>query len=248
MVIMLFRRDQTSVIAISQPAHAWISGQLLRAWNGECSEPLLLAAEQHDIGWLDWEVDPSFDPTTGRPHSFRDIGASLHAPMWLRGVDRARSAWGTHVALLVSRHGGLIYRRFARHRNEADAAAARAYLETQAPVEAAWAKALALDAGELERQSGLIAFVDALSLVVCGDLKTPIEIEIPGSPSVSVRERQERSFEFIVSPWPFRTMEIVIEGEGRSLPGEGRFADEPSFRRWWASPERARFSARLAPA
>ena len=53
---MLFRQDDQGVIAISQPAHAWISGQLLRAWDREFSEPLLLAAEQHDIAWLDWEV------------------------------------------------------------------------------------------------------------------------------------------------------------------------------------------------
>jgi hypothetical protein len=247
---MLFRRDQTGLIAVSQPAHAWISGQMLRAWNGECSEPLLLAAEQHDIGWLDWEVEPSFDAATGRPHLFRDIGAALHAPMWMRGVRRAEAAWGTHVALLVSRHGGVIYRRFtSRHRiDEADAAAANAYLATQAPLEAEWARALALDQGELERQSGLIAFVDTLSLVVCGELKTPIEIEIPGSPSVTVREHPERPFEFGVSPWPFRLMAIAIEGEGRRLPDEGRFADEPSFRRWMASGERTVFRSRLVPA
>jgi hypothetical protein len=146
---MLFRNDPTGVIAISQPAHAWISGQLLRAWNGALPEPLLLAAEQHDIGWLDWEVNPSFDASAGRPHLFRDIGASVHAPMWVRGVDRALGAWGTHVALLVSRHGGVIYRRFTtRHRiDEADAAAARSYLETQAPREATWAKTLRLGRG-----------------------------------------------------------------------------------------------------
>ena len=41
------------VLAISQPARAWISGQLLRAWAEPLGEPLLLGAEQHDIGWLD---------------------------------------------------------------------------------------------------------------------------------------------------------------------------------------------------
>ncbi len=198
---------------------------------------MLLAAEQHDIAWLDWELDPSFDASTGRPHLFRDIGASLHAPMWMRGVDRALGAWGTHVALLVSRHGGVIYRRFTtRHRiDESDTAAARGYLETQAPREDAWAKALHLDEEELERQSGVIAFVDALSLVVCGELKTPIDIETPdgdgGILRVNVKERAERAFEFVISPWPFNVEDIVIEGEGRRLPPGGRFTDELGFRR-----------------
>src|SRR4051794_3830087 len=99
-------------LALSQPAHAWISGQLLRAWAEKLDEALLLAAEQHDIGWLDWETAPSFDPATGRPHLFRAVPGSVHAPMWSRGVDRALAAWGRRVALLVSRHGTLIYTRF----------------------------------------------------------------------------------------------------------------------------------------
>jgi hypothetical protein len=109
---MLFREHGSHVsLAISQLTHAWISGQILRAWDDNLEEPLLLAAEQHDIGWMDWEIAPSFDPRTGRPHLFRDIGASVHAPMWSEGVQRALVAWGSHVALLISRHGGVIYRR-----------------------------------------------------------------------------------------------------------------------------------------
>jgi hypothetical protein len=132
---MLFRSQPSGVLAISQPTHAWISGQILRAWDDNLREPLLLAAEQHDVGWLDWETEPTFNPSTGRPHLFREVGAATHAPIWIKGVQRARDAWGTHVALLVSRHGGVIYRRFIdRHRmNEADAAAAQNYLNTRRP-------------------------------------------------------------------------------------------------------------------
>jgi len=107
---MLFCDYNSDVLAISQPAHAWISGQLMRAWAEPLSEPLLLAAEQHDIGWLDWEAAPTFDSETGRPHLFRDVGAATHAPMWTRGVEHALAAWGAHVALLESvrkHHAGL---------------------------------------------------------------------------------------------------------------------------------------------
>ena len=122
-------------------------------------ESLLLAAEQHDIGWLDWEMAPTFNPQTGRPHLFREIGAAVHSPMWRQGVERALAAWGAHVALLVSRHGGVIYRRYTdRHRiSEADAAAAQTYLETQAPMEAAWAKSLGLEPARLQKETTLVA-------------------------------------------------------------------------------------------
>ena len=119
---------------------------------------------------------------TGRPHLFRDVGAATHAPMWAKGVERAAAAWGDHVALLVSRHGALIYRRyFLRHQSAPeDAAAVDHYLETQTIKQEAWARRLGFDEARLTRESGLIAFVDALSLALCGDLRAPLDLEAPG--------------------------------------------------------------------
>jgi hypothetical protein len=251
---MLFRDQTSGVLAISQLTHAWISGQILRAWEGNLSETLLLAAEQHDIGWMDWEAEPTFNPDTGRPHLFREIGASTHAPMWTRGVQRAVGAWGTHVGLLISRHGRVIYRRYTdRHRvSEADAAAAQNYLNAQAPIETSWSRALGLDAAELERETALLAFSDTLSLALCGELKTPLDVEAPGrdgkGSTIHVTERPGRSFDFAVSPWPFRVNELVVEAEARPLPKAGRFPDESAMKTWLALPERVHFTARVSPA
>lgn len=249
---MLFRTDTSGVIAISQLTHAWISGQLSSAWNETLPRPLLLAAEQHDIGWIDWEVAPSFDEKTGRPHLFRDVGASSHAPMWAKGVDRALGAWGSHVALLVSRHGGVIYRRYAgRHRlAEADAVAAQNYLQTQAAKEETWARMLGFDETRLAAESALVAFVDTLSLALCGELHAPIDIEAPdragGMRTLRLVERPGRPFDFVLSPWPFRESALTVEGEARALPAEGRFPDEATMRSWLEAPERVTFAARLA--
>jgi hypothetical protein len=248
---MLFRTQPSGSLAISQLTHAWISGQILRAWGQPLAEPLLLAAEQHDIGWLDWEVAPSFNPETGLPHLFQDVGASTHAPMWQRGVERALGAWGSYVALLISRHGGVIYRRFTdRHRlAEADAAAARHYLEAQAPIEADWAGKLGLDASMLKAHSTLVALVDTLSLALCGELKAPLDIEASvGNGDIEMLHLSERPghpFEFVLSPWPFAVDVIDVEGPARPLPAEGRFADEAAMRHWLAASERRTFTARL---
>ncbi len=249
---MLFRDQRSGALAISQLTHAWISGQILRAWDGNLSETLLLAAEQHDIGWMDWETEPTFNVQTGRPHLFREIGASTHAPMWTRGVQRALGAWGTHVALLISRHGGVIYRRYTdRHRvSEADAAAGQNYLNTQAPIETAWSQGLGLEAAELERETALLAFSDTLSLALCGELKTPLDMEAPdrdgNAITIRIVERAQGSFDFVVSPWPFRVNELVVEGQARPLPSAGRFSDEGAMKTWLAHPERVNFSARLS--
>ena len=248
---MLFRIEPSGVLAISQPTHAWISGQILRAWDERLDESLLLAGEQHDIGWLDWETAPTFNPETGRPHLFREIGAAVHSPMWRQGVERALAAWGAHVALLISRHGGVIYRRYTdRHRiSEADSAAAQTYLETQAPMEAAWAKTLGLDAAALQKQTTLVALVDALSLALCGELKTPIELEAPsasgGTETLRLIERPGHPFHFVLSPWPLRTDVLTVEGEARPLPAAGRFDNEAAMRTWLKSPERTVFRAHL---
>ena len=249
---MLFREHPSQPpLAISQPAHAWISGQLLRAWDEPFTKPLLLAAEQHDIGWIDWETAPSFDPHTGRPHRFREVGAAVHAPMWTKGVERALGAWGAHVALLVSRHGGVIYRRYSdRHRVAvADAVAAQRFLETQAPIEQAWARALGLDAAALNRETALVALVDTLSLALCGELKAPLDLEVPDRhgqlKTLRLVERTGQPFDFTLSPWPFRSGVITVEGEARVLPAEGRFADEAAMRAWLEAPQRTAFHARL---
>jgi len=252
---MLFREPAHAApaLAISQPAHAWISGQLLRAWSDPLDEALLLAAEQHDLGWLDWETAPSFDPHTGRPHLFSAVGAAMHAPMWARGVERALGAWGRHVALLISRHGRLIYSRYTdRHQIEAaDAAAVDHYLETQGPMQATWARALGLDAAMLARDSALVALSDTLSLALCGALRPPLEVEAPdragGTRTLQLRARPEDATEFTLSPWPFRIEAIVMQGEARPMPDTGRFVDEAAMRAWLAAPERMAFRARLTP-
>jgi Protein of unknown function (DUF3891) len=80
------------VIAISQTAHAWVSGQLARQWGNECFpdftpvEPLCYAAEQHDRGFLDWERQPTLNPKSGLPHTFEDIPLSLHVELRKRSI------------------------------------------------------------------------------------------------------------------------------------------------------------------
>ena len=163
------------------------------------------------------------------------------------GIERALAAWGPHVGLLISRHGGRIYRRFGLpHAKPADAAAIHAYLDAQTPLEAEWAAAAGLDEKELERQSGLIGFVDALSLLVCGALRAPARFELPGVGAIQASEASAWDFRF--SPWPFQGGPFEIEGLGRRLPDSGVFTDEMEMRAWIAAPTLERFATRLAPA
>ena len=82
---MLLRElDEEAVVAIGQAAHAWVSGQIARAWGNarfgavEPYEEVCLGAEQHDIGMALWDTEPTLNRATGRPHSFIEMPLPLH--------------------------------------------------------------------------------------------------------------------------------------------------------------------------
>ena len=85
---MLVREDGDAVLAIGQASHAWLSGQLARAWGGDAVVPLqpreevCLAAEQHDVGMARWDLAPALNPDTGRPRSFMEMELAVHLRLW----------------------------------------------------------------------------------------------------------------------------------------------------------------------
>jgi len=65
--------------------------------------------------------------------------------------------------------------------------------------------------------------------------------------TLALAERPQHSFDFVLSPWPFRVNELVVEGEARPLPPAGRFSTEEAMKTWLALPPRVVFRARLTP-
>ena len=104
----------------------------------------------------------------------------------------------------------------------------------------------------LNREPTLVALVDTLSLALCGEVTTPIDLQAPdrNGDVVTLRlvERRARPYDFILSPWPFRTEVVAVEGEARPLPAEGRFLREADMRAWLLAPKRTEFHARLMSA
>ena len=107
---MLLREDGDAVVVIGQPAHAWLSGQLARAWGNERlgqvtpREEVCLGAEQHDIGMAAWDLAPTLNPETGRPHSFMELPIATHLELWTNAPSRLL-AQSRYAALLISMHG-----------------------------------------------------------------------------------------------------------------------------------------------
>ncbi|SHJ50742.1 Protein of unknown function [Roseomonas rosea] len=226
-------------LLIPQPAHALLSGQMLAAWGApgfagpEPAPEVILAASQHDIAWMPWEAAPTLDPETGLPHSFMALGAATHAPMWARGVELARAAWGHWPALLISRHGTLIYTRYANPDREtaADRTATEHYQAEQSTLQTAWAEALGADPALVESNSALIAATDALSLALCfgRPLFAP---EAPTIDGGRARLELARSGEgpWSLSPWPFREDSLTLRCEAIRIPAAQRWTEEETMR------------------
>ncbi len=260
---MLLREDGSGVLAIGQPSHAWISGQLARAWGNEpfgAVEPLeevCLAAEQHDVGWDARDLEPLFDEGTGLPRSFMAMPIDIHLKLFTDGPRRMLSQ-SRYAALLVSMHGFRLYQRRDLNRaSPSDAAAIRAFLREQRAFQEELLGRLRADQRTapwtaerlVERNSLLIWTWDYLSLALCLGWAPAtakgcptaegeqVDLELSAGPVPGLLR---------LEPWPFSVGAVSVRCEGRRL--EPGFSDETAMR---SAFERAPFETlelRLEPA
>ena len=232
---MLLRKDHQRLILIPQPAHAWLAGQMARAWgNAEFDPPdpfeeVCAGVEQHDIGWQDRDQRPGFFAETGMPMQFPDVPAAEHTLFWARGVRRAATI-GRYPALLVSLHGTTIYTEKFDMANAgpADAAAVRRFLDEQRAFQDAVSASLRADPrtaasatpDAIERNRLLVAALDAISLYACWGLDREVAIgKVPtrGSKTQSLVLRPTSPGAIAVDPWPFGPSRLALAVEGRPL-------------------------------
>ncbi|GIX07741.1 MAG: hypothetical protein KatS3mg115_2144 [Candidatus Poribacteria bacterium] len=67
-----------------------------------------LAADLHDIGWLEWEQQPEWNPRTGLPYDFMSTPRASHVRIWRRAA-RSLLSMNRYAALLTSLHGTGLY-------------------------------------------------------------------------------------------------------------------------------------------
>jgi hypothetical protein len=234
---MLIRAVDDGVILISQPAHAWVSGQLARAWGSvegagfEPFEEVCLAAEQHDIGWLMWETSPTLNSETGLPHSFRELPRRSHLQIWGR-ARRYAAIYGRYTALLVSMHGTGLFERFGPGEDAPETE--RRMVDTFFKRERASQQRLIASLADdpryedlvqpevLEQNRSLISLWDGMSLMICSGIDDEgVTIDrfklMPG----------DEEYQVIVEPWPFHENFVTVFAEARRLTG--RYERQPGM-------------------
>lgn len=225
---MLHRATSGGVMVMTQPAHAWVSGQMAGAW-ADAFEPraeILLAAEQHDIGWTDWEQRPTFNAKTGLPHAFLEMETADHLSIWTDAALRVESM-STLAALLVSRHGTGLYERFHTLAQVQGEPEVLAYLEKEKATQDRLLTRLRAGSGwgekvnddSIERTSRLISAWDWLSLIVCMNDSERGEVkDVPwGHGRIDFAAIRQDAVRWTVSPWPFVGDALSVVAEGRLL-------------------------------
>jgi Protein of unknown function (DUF3891) len=233
--------DGGSVVAIGQASHAWLSGQLARAWgNDEFAAPapfeeLVLGALQHDVGMAEWDRAPERNPDTGLPRQFYELDRRTHLKLWTDAPGHVVTQ-SRYAALLVSLHGTGLYERFPPRTDDPEIlAAVDTYMNGQRALQDELTRQLGVGADEVLRNQALLAVLDDLSLAICRGQREPHTT--PPAPTTATGDgtpqRQLVLFAtgpepdtYILDPWPFaeRTLRVVAEGRVLSGPAPDRAA------------------------
>jgi hypothetical protein len=245
---MLHRQDPTALVVISQPAHAWISGCIARAWGNEHfgtfapQQEVCLGAEQHDIGWLFWEQAPTLNPQTGYPYKFTELSTQEHINIWL-GAKHLALPLGRYVALLVSLHGTGLYERFTTWQNsQTSSQIVQDFLKREYAFQEQLIAFLKNDPyytayttpEVIEHNKKLVATWDALSIILCQGFTSEAQVSqvpmINGEITLKLmlKEVKDNYHQVAVSPWPFQQSEVDLVYEGRLL--QQTFSDEKGMR------------------
>lgn len=206
------------MVAIGQPSHAWLSGQLARAWGNDAVAPpdpfdeVCLAAEQHDIGMAEWDLRPSLNPGTGLPHSFMEMPLDVHLELWSAAAGKLVRQ-SAYAALLVSMHGTALYEmRDLERMDPGDAAKVRRFFAERRAEQDELLAALGLDRDAVHRNQRLVWTWDYLSLALCLDWA-------PDRGPDGVRIEPAGDMRVAVDPWPFAGDSLTVRCEGRRLEG-----------------------------
>jgi uncharacterized protein DUF3891 len=219
-------------VAVSQPAHALMCGQMARAWGNEAFgafEPrgiVEFAADHHDMG-MEGER-PRLDPHTGLPKPFDALPHDQHVPPQFDGPERVAEL-DPYAGLLASLHHASFYRRTSRmavltHDGRVERRALRRAARLQARLRAE----LGAPEAEVDRNRRLVTYWDGLSHDLLRGRWPRERTGVPAAggtrsvtlaPVVAGLEPADAPVDgrFTVDPWPFTRSRERFTAEGRLL-------------------------------
>ncbi len=266
---MLHRAHPEGMIVIGQPAHARLVGNVARAWGRSPfampphPDETVLAAEQHEIGMLPWEIAPTLNPATGLPHAYLELSRSDHLALW-RDAGPLMLTQSRYAALLVSCHGVWIFSQYERSPDDPpERAAVAAYLHRERTFQSRIRASLVAEPAYRDavrpptlRQSHFVFTIwDRIAVHACYGVPVPAW----GVPAVYRWDRvpttegiMPLTLSFVapdrwtLDPWPLTVGELRLVGEGRLL--RDRYSNGTAMRQALIDAPWVRWESVIAPA
>lgn len=213
--MLVLPQPDGGAICVGQASHAWISGQVARAWAWPVDRPeeAALAAGQHDVGMAEHDLAPLFDEATGLPVPFTALPRPVSLALWRAAPAKVLSV-SAYAALGVSLHGSGL-----RARDAAELDDVAAYVASQRELQDELGARCGAPAQERERLRALLRVWDgiSLSLLLGWDL-APTPVAGPGGGDAVVALRPVDGGA-VLDPWPLRGDALEVRCEGRRLSG-----------------------------
>ena len=247
---MLVRIDDQGALAIGQLSHAWLSGQLARAWGNEDfpgpepREEISLGAEQHDIGWAMFDLRPGLSEN-GLPRNFLELTVEEHLAIWATAPDRLLSQ-SQHAALVVSLHGCSLSELRLRSAPDHERSL-REHIAAERARQERLRGLLGLSEDQTRRTQRQMWTWDGLSLALCNGWDPFTARDVPafdGLADIELSSTGARTF--TLDPWPFSASRVEVRCEARRL--QSRYDDEVAMQGALENPELLTLTFSLLPA
>jgi Protein of unknown function (DUF3891) len=261
--MIIQRSFQAQVIAISQTAHAWISGQMARHWGNEDfsgfapAEPLCYAAEQHDRGFLDWERQPTLNLKNGLPHTFENIPLRLNLELRKKSILELKAV-SLYASLVTSMYFARAMGKDHPVESHEDRQRIAEFVAEQKMLQRDLLGSLRKDPylrpacsdQAIEYHRRLLAAWDQLSEQLCRNPESTFSVDnVPTTLGKScrlfVKPMDPDSREVKLEPWPFSKSRVQLSCEGHVL--NRRFSSEADLRKYLRDTERVSVIYTLIP-
>jgi hypothetical protein len=277
--MMVCPYDESHLVLILQTDHSRIAGQLAAHWgNDEFARlnpyaSMVLAAQEHDSGWWDWEIKPTLNDQ-GKPSdyigSIKHLGKGVWLDLYRRATERLELR-DLYAAYYVSMHGEALLTRgmglLPSMPDYTDDPAVQEFITEQKEFRARWlpklqenpALAAATSETHLWTNFNLMEVFDQFAQFVCnrypfnsqarknGPTHTLSGISVPVSPerpNATLTIDVQNETDAVVRPFPFDVNPLTLSFEGRLVPNR-RYSDQEDFLRDFYKADRITISYRL---
>jgi Protein of unknown function (DUF3891) len=280
--MMVCPYDAARLLLILQTDHSRIAGLLAAHWGNDQFARLrpyssmVLAAQEHDSGWWDWEIKPSVNEQ-GYPSdyigSIKHLGQGVWLDLYRRAIERLASR-DLYAAYFVSMHGEALLTQgmgllpsMPDYRNDP---AVQSFIAEQKAPRARWLAQLQADPAlapwtqesHLWANFKLLEVFDQFAQFLCnrypfnsqarknGPTNKLSSVPVPvaeGKPDVTLTIAVQNEREATVSPYPFDVSPLRVSFEGR-LVSNRSFSKQDEFLENFYKAERIGIAYELSPA